>query len=190
MPDLVLLRREARDVARSLYRLDWIPGRSKYGLLFFLQPDDPVLRPLPGWRELTDYQLCYWHALETEARQAAYGAAVRGWGGRAVDVETGRLAEPGYFEAIAEDFGIPLSSADRERLTAIRGRRFNTKAEDTPAQPRRDRPRRRRGRRPPKAGEPATSSVPYGLGPYRVRPLSGAGFVGGGGAVTRLAPTQ
>lgn len=130
-PDLVMLRRRPRDSAKSLFRLGWIPGRGRYGPLFFLSPDDAVMLELRRKNELSDYQLCFWHALETEARQAAYSDILRGYQGRGVAIGMERLDEPGYFENAMRDLDIPVTQADKIRLEAIRGTRFNEKRGDT-----------------------------------------------------------
>lgn len=84
VPDLILLTREKRAVATSLYRLDTIPGRTEKGRTYYLSPDDPGVLPLPGWEMLHDYQLCFWYCLEIERRQRLYDCRWRESGHRAV----------------------------------------------------------------------------------------------------------
>lgn len=79
-PEFLILRRDAQAVARSLYRMDVIPGRSVNGLMVLLHPGDPNVLPLPDWQSFSDYQLCYWYVLEIERRQAAYRGAFRSEG--------------------------------------------------------------------------------------------------------------
>jgi hypothetical protein len=71
-PALIFLRREPCDVARSLYRLGTIPGRTEKGRAFLLEPDDPHTLFVSDWESLTDYQLCFWYCLEIERRQKLY----------------------------------------------------------------------------------------------------------------------
>lgn len=69
---LMAITRNHRDVALSLWRRRSIPGRTGRGCQFLRHPDAPSLRPLPRKERperWTDYQLCYWHCLEVEARQ-------------------------------------------------------------------------------------------------------------------------
>ena len=66
--DLISIRRNNRDVALSLWRRISVPARSDRGREFLYNPDEPCLCPLPNWERFTDYQLCYWYTLETEAR--------------------------------------------------------------------------------------------------------------------------
>lgn len=61
-PGLIAIRREVRAVALSFWRRRSVPARTARGREFCLAPD------APGWQEWTDYQLCYWHALEVDRR--------------------------------------------------------------------------------------------------------------------------
>ncbi|WP_417910085.1 hypothetical protein [Candidatus Electronema sp. PJ] len=72
VPDLVIHRRPARDVARSMLTMGTIPGRSEKGLRFYLSPDDPNVLQLANWQTMHDYQLCYWYCLEIERRCQVY----------------------------------------------------------------------------------------------------------------------
>jgi len=69
---LFAVTRNHRDVALSLWRRRSIPARTGRGRQFLRHPNAPSLRPLPRKQRpnrWTDYQLCYWHCLEVEARQ-------------------------------------------------------------------------------------------------------------------------
>lgn len=72
VPDLIIHRRPARDVARSMLKMGTIPGRTDKGLRFYLSPDDPRVLALSDWQNLHDYQLCYWYCLELERRALHY----------------------------------------------------------------------------------------------------------------------
>lgn len=71
-PDVIIHRRPARDVSLSMYAMGTIPGRSDKGLRFYLSPEDPGTLVLANWREMHDYQLCYWYCLEMERRAQRY----------------------------------------------------------------------------------------------------------------------
>jgi hypothetical protein len=71
-PRFFILRREARAVASSLYQMNVIPQRTPDGALVLVGPNDPGTMPLEASDRFTDYQLCYWYALEIERRQALY----------------------------------------------------------------------------------------------------------------------
>lgn len=73
--DLIILSRELRKVALSMYMLNDIPGRTKTGRRWYLDPTDKdnfTKIPKKLSRQLTDYQMCYWYCLEMEARKNHY----------------------------------------------------------------------------------------------------------------------
>lgn len=82
VPDLILLSRNRRKIATSLFRLGTIPGRHKKALQFYLMPDDPNVVSGGNWHDWSDYQLCYWYVMEIERRQANYGKLITSLGGR------------------------------------------------------------------------------------------------------------
>lgn len=86
MPDLVLLSRNKREVARSLLKLRTIPGRTPTGIESYLSPDDPGVLKLPDYQSMSDYQLCYWYCLEIQRRQYEYGSRVAALGGCVVPI--------------------------------------------------------------------------------------------------------
>jgi hypothetical protein len=93
-PKLIILRRYPTDVAWSLIERDMVPVRTASGCLYLLDPRDPNVLPLPGWERMTDYQLCFWYALEIERRQLRYA------------VYANSLELP-YFEVLQRDLGKP-----------------------------------------------------------------------------------
>jgi len=61
-PDLIILMRPARSVAKSMLELDTVPGKTKRGLRWYLSPEDySNITELRDWHSLNDYQLCYWY---------------------------------------------------------------------------------------------------------------------------------
>jgi len=101
IPDLVLLTRDRRKIATSLFRLNTIPARNEKALQFYLTPEDPGVVTNQDWKDWTDYQLCYWYVMEIERRQRMYGDRIRSLGGRvhACDLTEITLAQ-GYRELI------------------------------------------------------------------------------------------
>ena len=71
-PDLIFLRRAPREVAWSFTQRHCIPGRDIYGNRDLVHPTDIGGFPLPNWESYSDYQLCFWYALEMERRQLLY----------------------------------------------------------------------------------------------------------------------
>ncbi len=133
MPSLILLRRDRRETARSLHDLGTIPGRSSTGLKWYLSPRDNVFVDLPEWRRLTDYQLCYWHTLEIEARQARYGAEARARGAPCADLDIEELNRPHGFERLIERLALPIGENDRQRVRHLAGHRSNARTHEKTA---------------------------------------------------------
>lgn len=126
-PALLMTRRSARPIARSLERLDTIPHRSELGRTYLLSPADPNLLPLLRWDDLDDYQLCYWYALETERRQAVMRRFAEARGCVCVDVDTNDFSHLAQFVEMFDALGLgrALSSVELERLGAAVGVRHN-----------------------------------------------------------------
>ncbi|MCB9675611.1 MAG: hypothetical protein H6737_10870 [Alphaproteobacteria bacterium] len=99
-PNLVIWHREPRSIAKSLFRIDSVPGRSPAGIRWFLGPGDPGVLPVRDPETLDDYQVCYWYVLEIERRQAAYAAQVEAAGGRVLRSDIGTLSTAGGFAAL------------------------------------------------------------------------------------------
>ncbi|MFN8641524.1 MAG: hypothetical protein U0802_07665 [Candidatus Binatia bacterium] len=121
-PGVVALRRAPRRVATSLLSRRTVPGRGKLGLKYLLHPDDRGVLALPGWTRCSDYQLCFWYALEMERRQRDYRAPVEAAGGAWVDVTAEELHDADRFLAVAETLSLLDAAADRAGLRAAHAR--------------------------------------------------------------------
>lgn len=131
-PDLIVLERPARQVASSLYRLEAIPGRTPHGLRWYLFPADPGVLPLPGWRDLHDYQLCYWYCLEIERRNARYETLARERGARVVRATLQRVRTVSGLLELTDALALPRPGLlDRLRLAVSRYQRINAKRDET-----------------------------------------------------------
>ena len=109
-PAFIVLRREPRSVALSYLARYTVPGRTRYGWQFLLEPDDPGVFPLPRWRAFSDYQLCFWYALEMERRAVLYGDYLQTRGLLYADVTARELNDPDVFLAMLESLGCRLAS--------------------------------------------------------------------------------
>jgi len=118
VPGVVLLRRHPRAVAASWLTRRAVPGRMKHGLRLHLHPGDPGVLPFPGWGRATDYQLCFWYALEIERRQHDYAALLQRHGGTYVDVTADELHDAPRFLQLVETLGLLDADADRGPLLA------------------------------------------------------------------------
>lgn len=117
LPRIVMLRRHPRQVAVSWLARRIIPGRTNHGLKVHLHPGDPGVLAFPGWQAASDYQLCFWYALEMERRQRLYAELLDRRGGIHVDVTARELHDGGRFLQVAERLGvIDYDEHDRARL--------------------------------------------------------------------------
>ncbi len=121
-PQVIALRRSPRRVATSLLSRRTVPGRGKLGLKYLLHPADPGVLALPEWTRLSDYQLCFWYALEIERRQRVYRVPVEAAGGGWVDVTAEELRDADRFLAMADALSLLPADADRPALRAAHAR--------------------------------------------------------------------
>lgn len=112
---LVSLRRPPSQVARSLLERETVPGRTQPGLDYLLMPDDPGVLPVRDRATLTDYQLCFWYALEIERRQLAYAQTCGREGIRFFEVDHTELSDWTIFKALCEALGMSLPETDAKR---------------------------------------------------------------------------
>ena len=78
--------------------------------------------PLRRWTGFSDYQLCFWYALEIERRQRGYRAPVEAAGGAWVDVTAEELHDADRFLAVADALSLLPADADRAALRAAHAR--------------------------------------------------------------------
>jgi hypothetical protein len=111
-PDLVLLRRNPRRIALSLHERNTIPGRTSTGTDYLVCPADPGTLPLSLWEGMTDYQLCFWYALEIECRQHRYGDYMQQLGRKVCDYTASELHNPDSFLDMAETLSLDIPERD------------------------------------------------------------------------------
>jgi hypothetical protein len=126
-PKLIFLSRDPRAAAISMLRLNDIPGRTRRALKWYLAPADALCAGLPPEKAaaMSDYQLCYWHVLETEARQQHYAQLAGGLGLTTASADISELNSIDGFEALCEALGISIGTGDRQRLCQIVGIKEN-----------------------------------------------------------------
>ena len=133
-PRVLFLKRDPRKIALSLERIGATPHRTAGGRAHFLSPADPSLLPVQLWDDFTDYQLCYWYALETIRRQRiAHELAIRaGCNCHFLRIED--LRTPDDVWNLAESLRLDLARTPQVEaaLQARVGRAFNLK-EKSPA---------------------------------------------------------
>lgn len=110
IPDVIVHRRNPRDVALSFYKLGSIPSqknREKSPRDFHIFPDDPTVITLPNWQNWNDYQLCYWSCLEVEKRSRIYSDLIRSLGGKVVYTTFDEVIKPMGFWELVKSLDLP-----------------------------------------------------------------------------------
>jgi hypothetical protein len=82
VPDVVVLKRNDRDVALSIWRRGGSPAKTLKGERYWLHPEQAEFCPLPRWWAFTDYQLCYWYTLEMANRMRSRVSWIEEAGGQ------------------------------------------------------------------------------------------------------------
>ncbi len=127
-PGLVFLRRPPRAVALSHLERDTVPARTPLGNAYVLRPDDDNVLPIADWRQLTDYQLCFWYALAIEFRQWRYSEFARMLGLPLFDTSAAELNDYARFAAMLDAFGIPRGPDLRAHHARVSAARHNENA--------------------------------------------------------------
>jgi hypothetical protein len=117
VPDAMVIRRDAREVALSYWRRGSIPGRTKNGKVYLLWPPERVIE------RASEYQLCYWHALAMEERMEAQAALLRQVGARVYAASTADLVTREGFAYLVEY--LQLGQPDWAAYEEVAGRRIN-----------------------------------------------------------------
>lgn len=108
VPDLIILRRDPRSVAKSLLKLNTIPFRSKKGRKYCFNKYDKLHIPLPTYHKFSDYQLCYWYCLECQVRAVANKKKIAEAGGKICELNFNEILEEGYAATVINTYlGIP-----------------------------------------------------------------------------------
>jgi hypothetical protein len=99
VPDVIILDRDVRLIALSLCRLNLVPERTVNGRGWYIGPGTrgALLRVARPYAEWSDYQLCYWYALEVEARKIVLGQMAKARGAKVTRIS---LTELGTFRGI------------------------------------------------------------------------------------------
>ena len=129
-PKLIILRRSASEVAWSLLERKTVPARTDLGLKYLLGPDDPGVMPLPDWQAMTDYQLCFWYALEIERRQLRYTEYAGKLGMPVAEVLQRDLGKPQAFKRMLEALNLGADEKVMLHHSAVSAGRHNKNARE------------------------------------------------------------
>ncbi|GJH26028.1 hypothetical protein [Caballeronia novacaledonica] len=123
----IILRRDPKSVARSLYQMKCVPERTEAGRLVLIGPSDPGVLPLPDWQAYSEYQLCYWYAREIERRQNHYASQFAASGIPFHDLHMEDLLDWSKFERLCAFLNTNGSqrAPDFERFKAVTAQNQN-----------------------------------------------------------------
>jgi len=124
-PALVFLRRNPRQVAWSFFLRNAIPGRTTNGIQHLLDPRDLNVTPMIGWEKASNYQLCFWYALEMERRYLHYAAMAKEFGLATFDATSDELNDYGCFVRLLGALGLDAPPGLQEVHGAISGEKHN-----------------------------------------------------------------
>lgn len=125
---IIILNRNPRDVARSLWRIGTVPGRTPGGRTFLLEPLQQNVLKLRNWERMTDYELCYWYCLEMERRKTLYAEECTKRGIAVVETSIERLKQYSSFLDFMGACGLTVSAKDtRARHAEIVAKKVNRK---------------------------------------------------------------
>ncbi len=129
-PALISLSRDKRKTALSMYALHDIPGRTRRAVKYYLSPDDAHHVGLRDPGALSDYQLCYWQTLETEARQRHYEREAQRLGLDFAEIDLADIDAPGAFQELCSKLGVELDAESRERIDKLRSHQANARTSE------------------------------------------------------------
>lgn len=128
-PALVILRRPPREVAWSFMMRQCVPARSTYGIRDLLDPRDLNVIPFPNWEITSNYQLCFWYALEMERRQLFYTDMAQKIGLPVVDITNTELNDWDKFSNLLRTFDLPITDDVQKHHAQISATHHNQNSE-------------------------------------------------------------
>ena len=117
VPDIITLRRPMREVALSMYRLNWIPGKVKLIEPWYTNPGEPGVLPYDGWQDAHPYQLCYWWCIESERRIRHYQSLFKSVGSKTFEISLRGMLNLEYFNEMMKHLDLPkLDAIPQEKV--------------------------------------------------------------------------
>lgn len=132
VPDLIILDRNLRDIALSLFRLQLTPERTHNGREWYIGPTaETAILSVSDWEAWSDYQICYWYALEIEARKVLLGNLVLSKGGRVYRTNIEALSKIFNIRNLAKAMDLPQPSLSQwKQMLWLLRRRTNTQGSE------------------------------------------------------------
>lgn len=126
-PHLILLHRPLREIALSLLARRCVPGKTKAGINFTISPQDPMTLPFPGINQASDYQRCFWYAIEVERRMRHYATLYATHADRLHAISTTGMTDFTRFSTLLTNIGIEMREEPtfREKFAATTAHTHN-----------------------------------------------------------------
>ena len=131
-PSLIILRRPPREVAWSYLEKETVPTRTTLGIRYLFDPRDLGVLPLINWESASDYQLCFWYALEVERRQLYYTSIAKHYGLTVVDVTNTELNDWETYAQMLTDLGLTITEDVKICHQVISGKLHNRNVQKQP----------------------------------------------------------
>jgi hypothetical protein len=104
---LIIMTRPPRETAKSLLRIGCVPSRSESGIKYLLSPTDQVHLKISRWEHFSDYQLCYWYAMEMLARSRHYSDLATQKGNPVFKTSIVELRKYSHWRKMLSHLGLP-----------------------------------------------------------------------------------
>jgi hypothetical protein len=89
-------------------RLETTPERTHGGREWYIGPSTPTaILKVQDWQNWSDYQLCYWYAMEVEARKVVLGNLIKFNGGRVCRIDITELAKWQGIKRLIRELDLP-----------------------------------------------------------------------------------
>lgn len=129
---MIILNRDPRQVAKSHWRINAVPARSRKKQQFLLHPESPNVMKLPHWQSMTNYQLCYWYCLEIERRKPIYMEMCRANGLPVAEIHLNDLLDFDRFNLMCDELDLRLPAGAKQTHEKITSVRVNKKSKYLP----------------------------------------------------------
>jgi hypothetical protein len=106
VPNIIILRRPMREVALSMYKLNWIPGLVKLIDPWYCSPAEEGVLEYPDWKTAHPYQLCYWWCLDSEQRIQHYKYVFEAYGSKIHETTLAGILDIRCFNNMLTRFGL------------------------------------------------------------------------------------
>ena len=131
-PDIIILDRDVRLISLSLLRLGLTPERTPNGREWYLGPSAPTaLLKVSNFDHWSDYQICFWYAMEVEARKLVLGRMALARGAKVTRISLGELSTWKGIYRIVRELDLPRPGPfELYQLMWYMGKKTNTQGSE------------------------------------------------------------